>query len=206
MQFAYQYPERTERLMLVDSGGLGKEVTPFIRALGLPFAMATLAFLTLPGVRQLNKATLRALHRVPTAVTRDLAEVAEIVESLKDPRTRYALHRLVESAIDVRGQVISMRDRAYLTAAMPICVLWGEDDLVLPVHHAHVIATLAPNARVVVQKRSGHFPHKDHPEAFVELVDEFMAIPPATYSRARWRRLLKTGTAPALEPVNDETA
>lgn len=206
MQFAYQYPERTERLMLVDSGGLGREVTPFIRVLGLPGAMAALAFLTLPGVRQVNKATLRALHRVPLPATRDLAEVAEMTEALKDPRMRYALHRLVGAVIDMRGQVVSMRDRAYLTAAMPVCVLWGEDDFVLPVSHAHVIESLAPAARVVVQKDSGHFPHKDHPDVFVELLDEFMEIPPATYSRARWRRLLKNGFAPALEPVTDETA
>src|SRR3954470_23996268 len=32
MQFAYQFPERTERLMLVASGGLGPEVSPAIRA------------------------------------------------------------------------------------------------------------------------------------------------------------------------------
>ncbi len=36
MQFAYQFPERTERMMLVASGGLGPEVTPLIRAVTLP--------------------------------------------------------------------------------------------------------------------------------------------------------------------------
>src|SRR5580765_6306874 len=88
MQFAYQFPERTERLMLVSSGGLGPEVTPAIRAITTPFAMATLAFLTMPGVRQVNKATLRTLQHLPLAATRDLGEVADIVEDLKDPRMR----------------------------------------------------------------------------------------------------------------------
>ena len=36
MQFAYQFPERTERMILVAPGGLGPEVTPFIRAITLP--------------------------------------------------------------------------------------------------------------------------------------------------------------------------
>ena len=36
LQLAYQFPERCERLVLVASGGLGKEVTPFLRAVSLP--------------------------------------------------------------------------------------------------------------------------------------------------------------------------
>src|SRR5438105_1742084 len=31
MQFAYQFPERCERLVLVASGGLGKEVSPLLK-------------------------------------------------------------------------------------------------------------------------------------------------------------------------------
>jgi hypothetical protein len=55
---------------------------------------------------------------------------------------------------------------------------------------------------VVVLEDAGHFPHKDHPEEFVELVDDFIASTvPATYSRAKWRRLLKGGGPRLLEPV-----
>ena len=38
MQFMYQFPERCERLVLVSSGGLGREVTPMLRALAVPGA------------------------------------------------------------------------------------------------------------------------------------------------------------------------
>src|SRR3954451_12671374 len=36
MQFAYQFPERVERLVLVNSGGLGSEVSAWLRAASLP--------------------------------------------------------------------------------------------------------------------------------------------------------------------------
>ena len=202
MQFAYQFPERTERLVLVDPGGLGPEVTWLIRALSLPGYDLGLRLLTLPGARQLNTAVLR---RLPSAQTRDLGDVARILDSFKDPGKRYAVHKLVLGVIDWRGQNVSMRDRAYLTEAMPLCVVWGAEDQVLPVAHADVAAALAPKARVVVMADAGHFPHKDHPAAFAELLHDFIASTrPAAYSRARWRRLLQTGGAvpPPLEAVD----
>jgi len=197
MQFAYQFPERTQRLMLVDPGGLGREVTAAIRGLSLPGWRYVLAAVTAPGVRHLNVAALRALSRLPLADTRDLGEVAAIVEALKDPRQRRALIQLVRAVIDWRGQIISMRDRAYLTEHMPLYVVWGRDDRVVPASHAAVATQLAPHARVTVLDDAGHFPHKDHPDEFVALVHEWLEqTEPATYSRARWRRMLRTGGRP----------
>lgn len=202
MQFAYQFPERTERLVLVDPGGLGREVTVLIRALGLPGYQLGLGLLTLPVLRQLNTGALRALKATGLRDLRDLGEAAAILETLKDSRTRYAVHKLVTGVMDWRGQSISMRDRAYLTELMPLCVVWGQDDRVLPARHARIVSEYAPNAQVTVMADAGHFPHKDHPEAFADLVEEFMAsTQPAMYSRARWRRLLKGGGPAHLSPV-----
>jgi len=202
MQFAYQFPERTQRLMLAGPGGLGTEVTAAIRVLGLPGYDLALRLATLPGVRHVNTTALRLLRSSGLKDFRDLGEVADIVESLKEPGKRYAMHRLVTGVIDWRGQTVTMRDRAYLTEAMPLCVVWGTDDRVVPVAHAKIVSELAPRARVVVMDDSGHFPHKDHPEEFADLVDDFISTTqPATYSRARWRRLLRDGGPAHLSPV-----
>jgi pimeloyl-ACP methyl ester carboxylesterase len=205
MQFAYQFPERTERLFLVDPGGLGPEVTPLIRLLALPGYDLVLRALTMPGILDLNVGVLRLLRTlVPVKETRDLGEVARIVESFRDPRQRRAVHQLVTNAIDLRGQIVSMRDRAYLTQAMPLGVVWGADDRVIPASHVEVVAALAPAARIEVLPDAGHFPHKDHPRRFVSLFDDFMASTvPATYSRAKWRRLLLTGQPAPLHAVHD---
>ena len=91
-----------------------------------------------------------------------------------------------------------MADRAYLTEAMPLCVIWGEDDRVIPANHASIASELAPGARVEMIANAGHFPHKDHPERFVRIVNDFVRkTQPATYSRARFRSLLKNGRVPA---------
>jgi alpha-beta hydrolase superfamily lysophospholipase len=89
-----------------------------------------------------------------------------------------------------------MADRAYLTEAMPMAVVWGRDDKVIPVRHASNAAALAPDARVEVIPNAGHFPHKDHPHRFAKLVHEFIRTTrPATYDRDRFRNLLKAGHA-----------
>ncbi|QZY30325.1 alpha/beta fold hydrolase [Nocardioides coralli] len=194
MQFAYQYPERTERLILVASGGLGPEVTPLIRAITTPGFHPAMRVLTLPGVRHAGMIGLRNLSRLPSKYTRDLDEVAEIYDSFKDPAARHAIRHVVKAVVDWRGQVVTMADRAYLTQEMPMAVIWGEDDQVIPVSHAALASRLAPEARVEVLPNAGHFPHRDHPQRFAKVVHEFIrSTPPATYNRGRFRTLLRAG-------------
>ena len=201
MQFGYQYPERTERIILVAPGGLGPEVSPLIRVVSLPGFNQVMALLTLPGIRHAGKAGLHALARTGLTVTHDLDEVAEIYESFHDPRARKAISHVVRAVVDTRGQLVTMIDRAYLTQAMPMLIVWGSDDRVIPVSHASNASAVAPGAVVEVLGNSGHFPHKDHPERFVKIVNDFIrSTQPASYHRGRWRQLLRHGPAtPASE-------
>ncbi|WP_426246752.1 alpha/beta fold hydrolase [Nocardioides sp. LHG3406-4] len=196
MQFAYQFPERTERMLLVSTGGLGPEVSPAIRAITTPGFHQAMGMLTLPGIRHAGVVGLRALAATGWKPARDLDEVAEIYDSFKDPRSRAAIRHVVRAVVDWRGQIVTMSDRAYLTEAMPMCVVWGEDDRVIPVTHAANVTELAPLARVEVIPNAGHFPHKDHPQRFVRILNDFVrTTQPATFTRARWRRLLEDGSA-----------
>ena len=45
---------------------------------------------------------------------------------------------------------MTMADRAYLTEAMPMCVIWGDEDRVIPASHAQRAAELAPKARIEI--------------------------------------------------------
>jgi pimeloyl-ACP methyl ester carboxylesterase len=206
MQFAYQYPERTERLILVGSGGLGPEVTPLIRLVTTPGFEYVMGPLTVPGVRHVGVAAMRALSRTGIKTFRDFDEVAKIYESFQDFDARSAICHVTRAVVDWRGQVVTMADRAYLTEAMPLCVIWGEDDRVVPATHAEIAGTLAPSARVEVLANAGHFPHKDHPERFVRIVNDFMRkTQPAAYSRENFRALLANGgttAGAAQQPVD----
>lgn len=203
MQFAYQYPERTERLVLVGSGGLGPDVSPAIRAITTPGFHQLMGVLTAPGLRHVTTATMRLLARSRMPQARDLGEVADIYDSFKDPRTRAAIRHVVRAVVDWRGQIVTMSDRAYLTEAMPMCVIWGADDMVIPVSHASNASALAPSARIEVVPNAGHFPHRDHPERFVKIVRDFMrSTEPSRYDRERWRQLLDDGAR--VPPVQAE--
>jgi pimeloyl-ACP methyl ester carboxylesterase len=196
MQFAYQYPERTERIVLVSSGGLGPEVSPAIRAITLPGFHQAMAVLTLPGIRHVSGSTLRLLASTGLPGTRDLDEVAGVYESFADPAARAATRHVVRAVVDLKGQVVTMSDRAYLTSQVPMCVIWGREDHVIPVSHADNAGALAPSARVEVLADCGHFPHKDHPERFVGIVEDFMRTTRSRpYARGQWRRVLKDGAA-----------
>ena len=194
MQFAYQFPDRTDRMILVAPGGLGPDVSPAIRAVTSPGFEPLMWFLTLPGLRQVGVAGLRALAGTGLHATRDLDEVAEIFASFQDRRSLAAIRHVTRAVVDFKGQIVTMTDRAYLTEAVPMCVIWGEDDAVIPADHARTAEALAPGARVELIPNAGHFPHKDHPQRFVKIVASFLrTTQPAIYDRDRLRALLEAG-------------
>jgi pimeloyl-ACP methyl ester carboxylesterase len=208
MQFAYQFPDRTERVVLVSTGGLGKEVTPLIRFLTIPGSSSLLAAATFRPWRPLVAGAMRSLSKLPISATRDLDEVARIYESLADPAQRTAVQRVTSHVLNWRGQFVTMTDRSYLARLMPVLVIWGRQDMVIPSSHADMAPTHAMSD-VHVFDDSGHFPHKDHPDEFVRIVEEFIASnEPAVYHRGRWRALLRRGDQFELEsvPTGDEPA
>jgi pimeloyl-ACP methyl ester carboxylesterase len=195
MQFAYQFPERTERMILLAPGGLGPDVSPFIKMIQAPGWELAMSVLTKPGIRHVGTTAMRTLAHSGIARTRDLDETADILESWKDPRTRFAIRHLVRTVVDWKGQIVTMTDRAYLTETMPMLVVWGRDDQVIPVRHINTAASLASQAVTEVFPNSGHFPHKDHPDRFVKVLNKFMrSTAPSTYSKPRIRSLLKRGS------------
>jgi pimeloyl-ACP methyl ester carboxylesterase len=201
MQFAYQFPEHTERLCLVAPGGMGAEVSVLLRAMSLPGAGLVLGALTAGPLGLAGRLALGALSRTGLSCFRDAGELGDIMGRLSDSATRTAFGHVIRSVVDWRGQIITVTDRGYLTEHMPMCVVWGADDTTIPAHHARVITDYAPAARVEVLPHSGHFPHRDHPARFVEIVREFVAqTAPAAHHHGRWAAVLRRGPeAPALE-------
>ncbi len=193
MQFAYQFPERTERIVLISTGGLGRDVTRFIRFLTLPGSGVAMGAATLRPWRPLVSAGLRAMSRTGITAARDLDEVADIYAAFADADHRRAVQRVTSHVLNWRGQFVTMTDRTYLARALPVLVIWGADDRVIPAGHAET-ARLQAWSDVHVLADAGHFPHKDHPDTIVRLVEEFVAAhEPSHHHRGRWRSMLRRG-------------
>jgi pimeloyl-ACP methyl ester carboxylesterase len=207
MQFAYQFPERTDRLVLVASGGLGPDVSVLLRALTLPGSSAALALSQLPPSGLVWSALRTAATMTgAAALAADLVEARTIHAALRDGATRSAFLHVLRHVADWRGQLITMRDRAYLTEGLPSLVIWGESDHVLPVRHAQVAASLIPHAKTVLLPGVGHFPHREAPAAFAEALAAFVdGTAPSRWTTARWRHLLGSGRG-TRERVPDQRA
>jgi pimeloyl-ACP methyl ester carboxylesterase len=175
MQFAYQFPERCERLVLVSSGGLGQQVHVLLRAAALPGAEWVLPLIAGPVVRDAGVAVGRFLSRLGVRPAPDLAEFARGYASLADLEARQAFIHTLRSVIDPAGQRVSARDRLYLAAEVPSLVVWGGKDRIIPVRHGQRAHEEMPGSRFVELPEAGHFPQLDQPRAFVEALLEFMA-------------------------------
>ena len=194
MQFAYQFPERTDRMVLVSSGGAGRGVSPILRAAALPGANLGMAALRLPGSRTALRVAVELLQRMDSGLGVDAADLLRLVDALPNQTARAAFIRTLRSVVDWRGQVVTMLDRCYLVRGMPTMLMWGARDSVLPVGHAHRAHAAMPGSRLEIFDDAGHFPFHNDPARFVGLLEDFCSSTvPSTWSVEQWRELLRTG-------------
>lgn len=191
-QFAYQFPERTERLVLVGSGGIGRQVTPLLRAATLPGAGLLLAALQLPTVRWQLGMTVRLVQSLSSTLGLDAPELLRAVDALPDATSRNAFVRTLRAVVDWRGQVGTLLDRSYLTQGMPTMLLWGGRDLVVPAVHAGLGHVSMPGSRLEIFAEAGHFPFRTEPDRFLAVLNDFIKTSePAQFSAREWRQLLR---------------
>ena len=174
MQLCYLFPERVERLVLVASGGLGRSVSPLLRAATVPGAGWVLPVIASSWVRGQGEAAGRALGFVGWHASPDVTEIWRGFKSLADADTRRAFLATTRSVIDPGGQTVNARDNLNLDIDIPTLVVWGTRDRMIPAWHATLAEKVFPGCRVELFEGAGHFPHLDEPERFAELVSDFM--------------------------------
>jgi pimeloyl-ACP methyl ester carboxylesterase len=173
MQFAYQFPERCERLVLVSSGGLGEDVHPLLRAATLPGSELVLPLLAHPRVVEVAALVPRALGRIGLRTRPDLTEMARGYQSLSNAEARSAFIHTLRSVIDPMGQRINASDRLYLASKMPSLIVWGSRDRIIPAEHGRLALEAMPGSRLELFEDAGHFPHLDDPLQFVRTLEAF---------------------------------
>ena len=175
MQFAYQFPERCERLVLVDSGGLGREVTFYLRMLTVPGFESVFPLVCTPLLRDAGNLVATWLGRAGVQSTPASQEVWRSYASLTDAKSRRAFFRSVRDVIDFSGQAVSALSRLYRAARLPTLIMWGAQDPFIPVRHAVAAHKAIPGSRLEIFDGVGHYPHCEAPERFVAVLVDFIA-------------------------------
>jgi pimeloyl-ACP methyl ester carboxylesterase len=196
MQFAYQFPELCERLVLVSSGGLGREVHPLLRASTLPGSEVVLPLLTHARVLAAGEAISRALGQLKLRAGTDLAEFASGYASLGDAEARAAFIATMRGVLDSGGQRVSALDRLYLAEVMPTLIVWGSRDPIIPPEHGRAAHEAMPGSRFELLDGLGHFPHLERPLEFSRLLADFLrTTEPARVTTASMRETLRERSA-----------
>ncbi len=191
MQLVYQHPERCERLVLVDSGGLGREVSWLLRLMALPGSEYVMPVIFPSFVRDWGDNLFRMIDERGIRMGR-ITEMWSAYASLAESENRQAFARTIKSVIDPGGQTVSAMDRLYLASPMPTLIIWGDRDDIIPVSHAYAAHQAMPGSRLVIIEGVGHFPQIEAPEQFVDaLVDFIDSTEPAHLGTEDRQRMLR---------------
>jgi pimeloyl-ACP methyl ester carboxylesterase len=175
LQFTYLFPDRVARLVLVSSGGLGREVGLPLRAATLPGAELVLPLLASEWVRTRAEAVGQRLARAGIRPRADVTEGWRGFISLADAETRRAFLATSRSVIDPGGQTVTAVPRLSLVAQLPTLLVWGARDRLIPLRHGIVAAQSIPGSRVEVFESAGHYPHLDDPGRFTRVLLDFVS-------------------------------
>jgi pimeloyl-ACP methyl ester carboxylesterase len=169
-ELALSFGTRVDRLVLVSAAGLSTENLPRtlsltaarVVAAGVPFATRFES----PIVRRprLRRAAMQLVLRYPEKVSVPLAQ--ELVLSFGKPGFVAGLEAIID---------YSYRDRLP-QIDVPVLVVWGRNDLMVPVGDAFAYADLiGENARVELFEDTGHAPMLERPSRFNALLRAFLA-------------------------------
>lgn len=207
LQFAYQFPDRVSRLLLLSSGGLGTELTPALRAATVPGAEWVVSGVSrIPS--PLTRSLLTGLALWPKMIApSDVTPVLDGIRGCVDTGRRKAFLGSARAVISWRGQTVSALRQIGLLSDLPVLFAWGTDDRTIPPSHHRSVAGLLPGATYVAVPGAGHYPHYTHAETLLPQLLNFLTSTEAfTYDEARWRRRLTAAASTSPAPQTATTA
>jgi pimeloyl-ACP methyl ester carboxylesterase len=169
-EVAIQFPARVSRLVLASAAGISSAAT--VRAPILTVGRIAVAFATYSAARHRRLAarplsrhlSLAMVARHPRLLKPDLAYEA-FFKGMGKPGFDDALRACLD--YDFRERLPGVR--------VPTLIVWGEKDAIIPVRDADEFERLIPDSRKVVMRDTGHVPMAERPQAFNDLLMDFLA-------------------------------
>lgn len=173
LKFAITFPEKIDRLVVVNSIALGTELSRNLRLASLPLIGE---FFTKPGKRGTVRSLLEGCVYDPTVITEELVDIS--YQFITQPGAQKHFLSTLRSITNLRGQhshiIHSIVDNLHMITA-PTFIIWGKQDHMIPVAHAQVIKEGIMNSKLHILDSCGHNPQIEYPEKFNSLVLEFLA-------------------------------
>ncbi len=171
-QFTILFPSAVEKLVLVSSAGLGPDLALWLRLGTIPVLGEILAC----PIRPLMESSAHMLMHDPTLLTEEWIELGYRI--VAPPETRRAYLKILRTNVDWLGQR-SCQYRPIVqglpSITIPVLVIWGRQDKLVPVKHAQVAAQTLPNVQVRIFENCGHIPMLEQPQIFGAEVYGFLS-------------------------------
>ncbi|MCA1558612.1 MAG: alpha/beta hydrolase, partial [Acidobacteria bacterium] len=164
---ALDYPERVKSLVLVGAVSNDNVKKRLLLRLGRSPVVGDLISPLLLDVRWL----------VRRRVLRNRVRIKEINEQRFETHHRHLRTSSTQRAALCmlrRWHAERIRDEAHLIK-QPVLLIWGEQDVEMPLEDGHFLHRQIPGARLMVFRNCGHLPQEEYPQEFVELVTEFVS-------------------------------
>ena len=170
LQFLYQYPTHVRGLVLVNSGGLGREANWALRLASLPGSGVVIG-------AAVNKRTMAAYNSAYRALRKALRRGEEAREHalerfgwLAESDRRHTFLSTLRSVVDVSGQRVSALEKLHLSRSLPVLIIWGRKDAIIPVSHGELAHSMLEHSEFVVFDDAAHEPHRTDPERFATTI------------------------------------
>lgn len=170
------HPQAVKTMTLVSSGGLGREVSMALRILSLPL----LGELLSRPSRTNSERSLRLSVLDPKFVTDEEIDLNFKMTAL--PGAQRALLKTLRATITLFGQakkVFVTNVHGLKTITQPCCILWGQQDELVPVQHVEVAVKNLANVRTRVFEQCGHLPMFEHTDDFSRELLDFLCENPS---------------------------
>jgi len=160
LDFAFTFPRRVRSLALIDSAGFGRDITWTLRLVTVPVLGEILTIPTKWSVQYFFEKAVAD----PGSVPEDFIDL--YWGYARAPGARRAFLTVLRSLCTVRGARKDLLDTVHArlsSLTVPVLIIWGRDDRLLPVHHADAARSLLPGADIIILDRCGHMPQFECP-------------------------------------------